>query len=310
MEINYSYEIPITLKRDINLFQNHIIHERGLSANTTESYMSDLKKFVHFMLRTLKKKEFNSIAPQDIEAYKTEISENLNLCTNSQIRNLATLRIFFKYLLSLGKVLKNPVGDIEMPKFEQSLPDVLEVDEIINIIEQPDTATITGIRDRAILELLYASGLKCSELIELKKNQVNTTSGILKILNKGKIDRIIPIGQNAVNWINQYKLLARATLATDANQQDYLFLTKKGVKMSRMAVWKIVKSCSDKVSLNKNVHPNTFRNSFASHLLKYGAELRDVNQLLGIADSSIPVTSKHLDREVLKDVYKTFHPRG
>lgn len=310
MDFKYSVEIPSSISKDVKLFKNFIALERGLSNNTTESYLSDLKQFIEYMFTALKKTDFKTITQDDVIAYISVLTENSNLSINSRARHLTTLRVFFKYLVKRGKIPESPVAEIDMPKLEQTLPDVLAIEEIIDIIEQPDTSSLAGIRDRTILEVLYACGLRCSELIDLKVNQIVFSSEILKVRGKGNADRVVPIGKSAMNWVNHYKLRVRPLFEQPMISEDYLFLSKRGMKLSRMAVWKIVKANAVKAGINKNVHPHTFRHSFATHLLEGGADIRAVQEMLGHSDISTTQIYTHIDRDFLKEVHRSFHPRA
>ncbi|MEI6090078.1 MAG: site-specific tyrosine recombinase XerD [bacterium] len=310
MGIKKTAEVPINLQKDLKLFKNYIALERGLSKNTTESYMSDLKQFVEFMLFALKKTELKNITQDDVIRYVSELSDNSNLVINSRARHLTSLREFFKYMVKRGKIMENPVSEIDMPKLEQTLPDVLAIEEIIDIIEQPDISTLAGIRDRTILELLYACGLRCSELTEMRVNQVITSAEIVKVRGKGNVDRIVPIGQSALNWVIRYKIRVRPSFEKPVISEDYLFLSQRGAKLSRMSVWKMVKAYALKAGIDKNVHPHTFRHSFATHLLEGGADIRAVQEMLGHADISTTQIYTHIDRDFLKEVHRSFHPRA
>ena len=310
MDVNGSGSIKIGLGKDLNLFKNYIALERGLSKNTTESYLSDLHQFVEYYTETLKKTDFKAVTQEDIIAYVSELTENSSLSINSRARHLTSLRMFFKYMVKRKKITENPVSEIDMPKLEQTLPDVLDIEEIIDIIEQPETTKLTGIRDRAILEMLYACGLRCSELIDLKINHIVQSAEIVKVRGKGNVDRIVPIGQAALNWVSQYRIRVRPAFEKADTSQDYLFLSKRGSKLSRMAVWKLVKAYAVKAGIDKNVHPHTFRHSFATHLLEGGADIRAVQEMLGHADISTTQIYTHIDRDFLKEVHRTFHPRA
>lgn len=310
MDLKNTAEIPVNISKDINLFKNYIALERGLSLNTTESYLLDLRKFVDFMLVALKKTEFKHITQEDILTYISNMTENSNLSINSRARHLTTIRVFFKYMVKRGKIMENPVSEIEMPKLEQTLPDVLAIEEILDIIEQPDTSSLAGIRDRAILEVLYACGLRCSELTDLKVNNIIASAEIVNVHGKGSIDRVVPIGYSALNWINHYRISVRPSFEKPLKSSDYLFLSQRGMKLSRMAVWKIVKANSVKAGIEKNVHPHTFRHSFATHLLEGGADIRAVQEMLGHSDISTTQIYTHVDRDFLKEVHRTFHPRA
>lgn len=218
--------------------------------------------------------------------------------------------MFHKYLFGERVTTNDPTQTIETPKMTRTLPDVLNQDEVEAILQQPNVAQDLGKRDRAILETMYATGIRVSELITLKQTGVNRDEQFIRVFGKGSKERLVPIGRSALEWINRYIQEVRGKLTKKGSGQDMLFLNARGKPMSRMAIWNIVKSNTGKSGIRKEVHPHTFRHSFATHLLEGGADLRAVQEMLGHSDISTTQIYTHVDREYLKEVHKTFHPRG
>jgi integrase/recombinase XerD len=218
--------------------------------------------------------------------------------------------MFHKFLIGEQLTQRDPARLVESPKLPKKLPDVLNPDEVDEILKQPDTASDLGLRDRAILETMYATGMRVSELIGLKRSSVDEREGFVRVFGKGSKERIVPIGRSALKWLRRYLLKVRVRLARDGNGQETLFLNARGKPMSRMSVWNIVRASSTRSGLEKEVHPHTLRHSFATHLLEGGADLRAVQEMLGHSDIATTQIYTHIDREYLKEVHRTFHPRG
>lgn len=199
--------------------------------------------------------------------------------------------------------------NIEMPKLKRHLPETLTAEETDKIITLPDISTPAGIRDRAMLETLYACGLRVSELINLSARDIIVDAEIVRVFGKGSKERLVPIGSHALNWINEYLSKVRPMLIKTGKSETALFLNMRGSKLSRMGIWKIIKQYSDLAGI-RDVHPHTFRHSFATHLLEGGADLRAVQEMLGHADIATTQIYTHIDREFIKEVHKTFHPRA
>jgi integrase/recombinase XerD len=211
----------------------------------------------------------------------------------------------------------NPVENVAAPKLDRALPEVLSPSEVESILSHydrlplvPERQQLLRLRDRAILEVLYATGMRVSELIFLKQSDVFASQGIVRVFGKGSKERLVPIGLPALRWIETYSSTARALLARRGQSQDTLFLNARGRPMTRMAIWKIVQQSTRAAGIRKAVHPHTFRHSFATHLLEGGADLRAVQEMLGHSDISTTQIYTHIDREYLKEVHRTFHPRG
>ncbi len=293
----------------LNDFIFYLSVEKGLSTNTTNSYYTDLKKFFDFVLQ----KNIKSLKEIDRKVLEEFINyvNSQNISLRSQSRYLSSLRSFFKFLIDEGLINSNPVEKIDSPKIRRNLPDVLTVEEVFKILNAVQTTDCKGIRDKAILETLYASGLRVSELINLKQRDVLKEQEVLIIFGKGAKERIVPIGSTALKWINEYQHKCRhifEKLGTDT--KDILFLSKNGKKFSRMGIWKIIRNYALLVGLENKVHPHIFRHSFATHLIEGGADIRIVQEMLGHSDISTTQIYTHISKEHLIEVHRTFHPRA
>ncbi|MGA2624576.1 MAG: site-specific tyrosine recombinase XerD [Bacteroidota bacterium] len=282
--------------------------EKNASENTVESYKRDLVRYLQF-LESRGIKSSDKIKDADISAFLSTLYD-LGLGPKSISRNFSTIKGFHKFLMGEKISATDPTQNIDAPKLSRTLPDVLNQNEIEAILHQPDTIGPRGIRDKAILETMYATGVRVSELISLKQSEVYFDVGAVRVFGKGSKERIVPIGKIALEWIEKYQRQARSELARKGRGRDVLFLNARGRPMSRMAIWNIVHAYTLKAGIKKEVHPHTFRHSFATHLLEGGADLRAVQEMLGHADISTTQIYTHIDREYLKEVHRTFHPRG
>jgi integrase/recombinase XerD len=231
---------------------------------------------------------------------------------NSISRNFSSIKGFHEFLISEGITEHDPLANFDRPKLSKRLPSVLSIEEIDLILAQPDMESHYGIRDRAILEMMYATGLRVSEVVTIRNSNSNLLfdSGLIRVFGKGSKERVVPIGQSAIEYINLYLRESRIILRSKKNSTDVLFLNHHGKKLSRASIWEMIKKYSKSADINKNVHPHTFRHSFATHLLEGGADLRAVQEMLGHSDISTTQIYTHIDREYLKEVHKSFHPRG
>jgi integrase/recombinase XerD len=245
---------------------------------------------------------------QDVRELIAALSE-MGLERSSLARNLSSIRMFYRYLLAEDILDRDPTENIEVPKQKQKLPTVLEIHEVESLLEQPDLMQSRGIRDKAILEVMYATGVRVSELTDLKQSNVMEEEGVIRVLGKGSKERLIPIGKIAINSVNGYIRTVRLNLARRRLCGDILFLSMNGRPLTRIAIWKMVKDYVKEAKISKNVSPHTLRHSFATHLLEGGADLRAVQEMLGHADITTTQIYTHLDREFLKEVIQTFHPR-
>jgi integrase/recombinase XerD len=289
-------------------FLYHLSLERGLSSNTIESYKRDLKRYIKY-LQTLKRKSFDKIKTQDISKLIMKLNKR-GLSSSTISRNLSAIRSFHKYLIRENLALKNPSEGIEAPRLWRKLPVVLNIEEIKKLLDQPEGSDPLSVRDKAMLEFLYATGVRISELINLKRSSLLFEIGCVRIFGKGNKERVVPIGEVAIDWVNRYLKDFRAELVNlKSKSGDFLFLNARGNRLTRIGGWKILRKYVNKAGIKKKVSPHTIRHSFATHLLEGGADLRAVQEMLGHADISTTQIYTQVDREYLKEVHRTFHPR-
>jgi len=289
-------------------FLNYIELEKGLSQNTRYSYEFDLKKLAEYLI-------INNIEDYFL-ASKSTLNEfviyltKLGLASSSRARYISSVRAFYDYLLFTNKILLNPTENLELPRSDNKLPLTLSFQEIEKILCSPDTSSLAGIRDRAILELFYSCGLRVSELINLRFINIFIENAVIRVFGKGSKERLVPLGSHAAGWIVQYTEKVRPIYYKEGKSEDFVFLNQRGGKLSRMGIWKIVDKYSKLSGIEKNVHPHTFRHSFATHLVEGGADLRAVQEMLGHSDISSTQIYTHIDRSFLQEVHKNYHPRS
>ena len=303
--------MPDSSKR-LNIFLKEYLSilklEKNLSDNTVASYGNDINSFLQFV--ESRKIDDPSIIKQNHIADFFKSLKELGLSGRSAARYYSSIKGFFNYLFLSKYITENPIGKISSPKLAKNLPPVLSVREIDLILSKPDTDNKLGLRDKAVLELLYACGTRVSELINIKISDLFFDDEVIRVFGKGSKERIIPIGSSAIMWTNKYLKESRVLLMKKTKSENYLFLNNRGTKLSRMGVWKIVDRYVKETGLEKEIHPHTFRHSFATHLLEGGADLRAVQEMLGHADISTTQIYTHIDRDYIKQVHKEFHPRG
>lgn len=282
--------------------------EKNLSGNTVSSYRNDISSFIRF-LEENKISDPSRIESRIIIRFFTNL-EKIGLTSSSAARYFSSLKGFLNYLFTNNYIKNNPIEKVSPPKLGKTLPGVLSFEEIDKILSLPDTNEILGLRDKTILEVFYACGLRISELISLKLSDLFLNEEMIRVFGKGSKERIVPIGSSAINWINVYLTKSRPLLQKKMKSENYLFLNSRGSKLSRMGVWKIVSRYIKESGIEKEAHPHTFRHSFATHLIEGGADLRSVQEMLGHADISTTQIYTHIDREFIKQVHKQFHPRG
>lgn len=281
--------------------------ERGLSENTINSYGIDLKLFLEY-LRENEILSFKQVNKEVIVNYM-QSEKNNNKANSSILRSVSSLRKFFQYLAQEKIIEKDPMLLIDTPKKKQHLPQVLTKEEVEKLLRSPNTGQVLGLRDRAMLELMYATGLRISEIINLKLEDLHLTMGTLQTLGKGHKERIVPVGDEAIKWVNRYLEEARPKLLKQ-KRSNYLFLNFHGNNLTRQGVWKNLKAEVRKAGIQKNITPHTLRHSFATHILENGADLRIVQELLGHADISTTQIYTHLSNKQLADIYNRAHPRA
>jgi integrase/recombinase XerD len=295
------------MKEHLRSYLHYITLEKNLSENTVLSYKLNLNRYLDY-LESKRIKNADDIKEETIIEFLRTLSELL-LSAKSISQNISAIKGFHKFLCGDSLVKSDPTQNLTKPKIRKSLPEVLTQDEVDLILKQPDTSGRLGLRDKAILETMYATGMRVSEALTFKQSDINFSDGFVRVFGKGSKERLIPIGRSAITWIKKYQSEVRANLANE-NSKDVLFLNARGKPMSRMAIWDIVDKYTRMARIDKSVHPHTFRHSFATHLLEGGADLRAVQEMLGHSDISTTEIYTHIDREYLKEVHRTFHPRG
>jgi len=291
----------------LDQFLHYLIVEKGLSRNTIDAYSHGLTRFLN-NLKENRVQEIHEVSKFHIRGFLLALRRK-NLNTKSIARDLVAIRTFFRFLIQEGILESNPVEDLESPKVARTLPDILTLKEIEQILEQPDLQTLLGIRDRAMLEMLYATGMRVSELTQLPTHQVNLEGGYVIVYGKGSKERIIPLGSEALKWVAVYLKTARGSLSK-GKESPSLFVNRSGKGMSRQRFWKSLKDYGRRAGLRKRITPHLLRHSFASHLLERGADLRSVQMMLGHVDISTTQIYTHVAGGRLKKIHKQYHPRG
>ena len=290
----------------VDRFLDAIWMERGLSQNTLGAYRADLMTLARGL--STDSKSIDMADKADLLAFIAHRVEN-GAKPRSTARQLSSFRRFFRYIMREGLRDNDPTTDIEMPRIGRSLPKTLSEEEVEALLNAPNTDEPLGHRDRAMLELLYATGLRVSELINLKQSQINFNQGVLRIVGKGDRERLIPLGEEAQRWLKNFIDGPRMEILLE-RQTDYLFPTRRGDRMTRQAFWHIIKRYAKKGGIRKKMSPHSLRHAFATHLLNRGADLRVVQLLLGHSDLSTTQIYTHVARERLKDLHGEHHPRG
>lgn len=293
----------------IKHFKNYLRLERSLSGNSVEAYVRDVEKLEEFL-------ELNKIdlAParvqeEHLSAFLKYIAE-LGLAAHSQARMLSGIKAFFKYLLLENEITEDPTELLESPRLPRKLPDVLSYEEIETMLSAIDHSTPEGTRNRAIMEVLYSSGLRVSELTDLQLTNCHFDIGFLRIIGKGDKMRLVPIGREAIKYTQIYLDHVRGDIAPQKGSEDIVFLNRRGGQLSRVMIFLMIKDTAEKAGIDKNVSPHTFRHSFATHLIEGGASLRAVQEMLGHESITTTEIYTHLDRDYLRQIITEFHPRS
>lgn len=289
-------------------FIHYLVVERGLSNNTIVSYERDLKAYSTFLKVQLSIQTVNEIGRVHILQFLKYLKET-GKSSKTIARHIASIRSFHQFLLREKRANEDPSVHIETPQVERKLPNVLSLAEVEKLLETPKLTSPIGYRDKAMLELLYATGIRVSELIQLNVSDVHLMMGFIRCYGKGRKERIVPIGRTATNAIEQYLKKGRSKLAKQ-HKTEALFLNHHGKRISRQGFWKNLKKIAKEAGIQKELTPHTLRHSFATHLLENGADLRAVQEMLGHADISTTQIYTHVTKTRLKDVYKQFHPRA
>lgn len=294
------------MKEFIDTFLNYLSVERGLSNNTILAYREDLNYYIDFIER----KHIDALS----KIGKNHITDFMfaqkdkGISANSVARRLAAIRMFHRFLVRERIIKFDPSNLIDSPKLWKKIPDTLSVNEVDLLIAQPNIRDTQGIRDKAVLEALYATGMRVSEAANLKKDNVNLDIGFLRCIGKGNKERVIPLGKKAIAGINRYLVSSRPKLLK-GKESEFLFLNRFGRKISRISLWKIIKKYAKSAKINKPIKPHTLRHSFATHLLERGADLRSVQEMLGHSNISTTQIYTHINKDRLKTIHRMFHPR-
>ncbi|MDD5246819.1 MAG: site-specific tyrosine recombinase XerD [Candidatus Omnitrophica bacterium] len=294
------------MKELIETFLDYLSVERGLSANTIFAYRKDLNLYLDY----LSEKKIGSLS-QAPRNYITDFmfsQKDKGICANSISRRLAAIKSFYRFLVRERVIKDDPSSLVDSPKLWKRIPEALSVNEVDALLNQPNAREKQGIRDKAILETLYASGMRVSEGVNLKLKDVNLEVGFLRCIGKGNKERVVPLGKKAVSSIKKYLDTVRPGLLKD-KESEFLFLSRFGKKISRQSFWKMIKKYSREAGIKKPMKPHILRHSFATHLLERGADLRSVQEMLGHADISTTQIYTHINKDRLKSIHRSFHPR-
>jgi integrase/recombinase XerD len=297
---------PVPLLPEALLFLDFARVEKGLAANSIESYRRDLMEFSAFLHRLGKSP--SGVDRTDIRAFVRQLFDR-NLRARSVARHLVSVRSLFRFLVREGRLRSDPTAQVEAPKLEQSLPRHLTAEEVDKLLAQPDVSTPLGLRDKAMLEVLYATGMRVSELIHVGVADLEMELGIVRCIGKGSKERLIPVGKSALRAVEAYLRGGRAALAGKRNP-PWLFLNRRGGVLSRVGFWKILAAYGRRAGLATKLTPHLVRHSFATHLLERGADLRSIQLMLGHSDISTTQIYTHVVKERLKEVYQSHHPRA
>jgi integrase/recombinase XerD len=291
----------------LDQYTNYLLLEKGLSKKTIEAYTRDILRYAEF----LQTQQISLIACADTTAILRHLISlrNSGLGARSRARHLVSIRGFYRFLVQEKIIDTDPSERVDLPKGSLKLPDVLSAENIKRLLEAPDTGKTRGIRDAAMLELLYAAGLRVSELIHLKLQDINTEAGFVRVFGKGAKERIVPIGRYAQEKIDRYVRESRSLLLKNRTS-PYLFVARAGNPMTRQGFWKLLKRYAGQAGIRQNITPHSLRHSFASHLLAGGADLRSVQMMLGHVDISTTQIYTHVSKEHLKKMHRHYHPRG
>lgn len=288
-------------------FKQYLQLEKSLSDNTVQAYMQDIEKLNEYLLLINLEKSPQQILLSDLEKFVKWISE-LGMTPSSQSRIISGLKNFYKYCLQEDIVTKDPTALLEAPKQKRTLPDILSFTEIENIINAIDLSKQEGVRNKAIIETLYSCGLRVTELVNLKITCLYLDVGFIRVIGKGDKERLVPVGESAIKHINIYKNNIRVHIPIKKDNEDVLFLNRRGRKLSRVMIFMVIKDLAKLAGITKNISPHTFRHSFATHLVEGGADLRAVQEMLGHESIITTEIYTHLDREYLRDTLQRFHP--
>jgi len=297
----------VNWEKEISGFKSFLKVEKSLSVNSIKSYIDDVSKLIQFIDIKNYNLQANEVKFKHIKDFLLWITD-IGISARSQARIISGLKAFYKYLLIEDIIEKSPLELIESPRIGRKLPVVLTIQEIDNLISSIDVSKSEGHRNRAIIEILYSCGLRVSELVNLKISNLYLNNEFIKVIGKGSKERLIPISKNAIKQIDLYNESFRKKLKIATGFEDYLFLNRRGKSLSRVMIFNIIKEAAQKIGLQKNISPHTFRHSFATHLVDGGADLRAVQEMLGHESIITTEIYTHLDQEYLRDTIIQFHP--
>lgn len=301
-----------SFEAELKQYLQFITLEKGLAENSILSYRNDLERYLHYVTHDLKVRDLGGITLSHIERYLSELTET-GLAVGTIARNISSIRSFHEFAVVEHLAEANPAELVDLPRKAQKLPEVLDTVEVEQIIDAADRTTPSGIRDAAILETLYASGMRVSEMTNLEPDSLFFEIGFIRVIGKGNKERLVPVGEMARISIKHYLDDVRDSFLNDTKpgkSKNKLFLNQRGGPLSRMSIWNIVNKYAQIAKIKKNVYPHIFRHSFATHLLEGGADLRAVQEMLGHTSISTTEIYTHVDRTLLHQVHKEFHPRA
>lgn len=297
-------------EQELKRYLQFVKLEKGLSENSVVSYENDLTRYLKFLANDLQIQDLGGVTLQHIEEYLEELTA-MNLSVSSIARNISSIRSFHEFAVVEKLAEANPAELIELPKKAQKLPEVLDADEINRILDAPDTDDDAGIRNKAILETLYATGMRVSEMVGLERDKLFFEIGFIRVIGKGNKERLVPVGEIAQDALEHYIEYVRPLFfKNNEKAENKVFLNQRGGPLTRMSIYNIVKAAAAEAGIEKNVYPHIFRHSFATHLLEGGADLRAVQEMLGHASILTTEIYTHVDRSFLHQVHKEFHPRA
>jgi integrase/recombinase XerD len=309
IDADFVQSVPLQSAQEIDRFADALWLEDGLSANTLESYRRDLTQFASWMALSASPDLYEATTA-DLQAWMAHLHLARRTSARSASRALSALRRFYALAIREGRITQDPTAQIKAPKLPRLPPKSISEAEVESLLKAPDISSPLGLRDRAMLELLYACGLRVSELIGLSWLQVDLQAGVLKVMGKGARERLVPLGEEAVYWVGDYfKQGARDTLLNGRQSED-LFVTQRGEGMTRQAFWSLIRRYAIQAGIRGTLSPHSLRHAFATHLLNHGADLRVVQLLLGHADITTTQIYTHVARERLKVLHSKHHPRG
>lgn len=290
-------------------FKAYLKLERSLSNNSVDAYLNDIDKLAQYFKSVSQEPALNNIKAADIKSFISWLNE-LGMQATTQARVISGLKAFFTYLMLEEVVEKDPMALIEGPKLSRKLPDMLNIHEINQLIDAIDASKPEGMRNKAIIEVLYGCGLRVTELTELKISNLYPQIEFIKVIGKGNKERLVPIGGVALNLLDIYIHSIRVHMDIKKGNEDYIFLNRFGAKLSRISIFNLIKSLAESIGLKKTISPHTLRHSFATHLIEGGADLRAVQEMLGHSSITTTEIYTHVDRDYLREVITQFHPRS